>query len=200
MSMRHLLAVFIVGACCLMGWAQDTDDLSLFDNINTPEVPKKAVLPIQAHIEQIRQSLAKHYQDVELVRNDDVVMVTIPANDLFAPNSTTLRDGGKRYLRPFVNLLRYPTMYKVLVAVHTDNTGDEQYCDELSAARANAIDAFLTQELGTIAEGLTPYGIGQDEPIVPNNSVTNRGKNRRVEIYIVPAKGMIETARSGKLK
>ncbi len=200
MRMRILLIAALIALAAPWGRAQNADDLSLAENIANPEVPKKAQSAIQNHLQQIKSSLERHYQDVDLVRNQDVVMVTIPASDLFGPNATDLKESGKRYLRPFVNLLRYPTMYKVLVAVHTDDTGDEQYCDELSSARANAIDDFLSQDLGSEAENLIPYGIGQDEPIVPNNSVTNRGKNRRVEIYIVPAQGMIETARSGKLK
>lgn len=181
-------------------FAMADDDLSLADNINSPAVNKKAIAPIQAHMAQIKTSLSRHYTDVDLVRDNDVVMVTIPCVNLFAPNEIKLKEEGKKYLRPFVNLLKYPTMYKVLVAVHTDNTGDEQYSDWLSAYRANAIDEFLSAILGNDAEGLIPYGIGREEPVVPNNSVGNREKNRRVEIYIVPQQQMIETARAGKLK
>ncbi len=199
MRMRLYALLMALCACCLAGMAQASADLSLAENINTPDVPKRALKPIQKHLEQISQSLSKHYSDVELLRNQDVVLVTIPCSDLFAPNSTDLRESGKRFLRPFVTMLKYPTMYKVLVAVHTDNTGDQQYQDEISSARADAIFDFLCDELGTEAQSLVPYGIGSEEPLELNNSVTNRARNRRVEIYIVPAQGMIETAKAGKL-
>lgn len=191
-------AVLLWAAPCLC--AQDYQDLSLKDNIDTPAVTKRAVTPVQKYMQHLANKLGQHKFDVKLLRNDQVVMVTIPCSLLFAPNEETLTENGKRYLRPFDSLMKYPTMYKILVAVHTDNTGDEEYQTELSEARALAISDFWHSDSGYEAKNVVPYGIGAEEPLVPNNSIKNRDANRRVEIYIVPADDMVKTASAGKLK
>ena len=47
-----------------------------------------------------------------------------------------------------------------------------------------------------------PYAMGADDPLpnTPNNSVDNREKNRRLEIYLVPGKSMIRKSSRGQLR
>jgi len=57
---------------------------------------------------------------------------------------------------------------------------------ELTAARAAAVaDALVS--LGVPAASLTAAGAGSFDPLVPNDSVDNRTKNRRVEIALLPS-------------
>ncbi len=178
----------------------DLAELTFDENIETPIVPKKASPAIGRHIENIRTTLAKHGLKAEKERSGEVVVVTIPCSELFAPNSATLLADGEKYLRPFSRLLKYPTMYKVIVAVHSDNTGEAEYLDALTSARASAIDAFMIADSGTSGASLVPYGLAMDMPLNENRSIADRAENRRVEIYIVPNKDMIEMAKSGKLE
>lgn len=174
-------------------------DLSFGENIEQPVIGKKAAVPIKEHMKQISTTLSKHFKEVSLQRNGEVVMVAIPCSSLFYPNKSELKESGKKYLRPFLNLLKYPTMYKIVVAVHSDNTGEEDYRFELTDARASAIDDFLCSESEEQGENVIPYGLGSEEPLVSNNSIQDRAKNRRVELYIIPEYQMIERAKSGKL-
>lgn len=201
--MRGLLLTLSLLVASAASWAAtpavNPADLSFDENIETPVVPKKATRAIVSHMENIRATVARHGLETNTERGGEVVVVTIPCSLLFAPNSTEILADGEKYLRPFSRLLRYPTMYKVIVAVHSDNTGEADYLDSLTSARADAVDNFLTTDSGTNGESLVPYGLATDVPLNDNRSMAEREANRRLEIYIVPNTAMIETAKSGKL-
>ena len=196
-----LTIMFVAAAlCCRAQKGVDIANLSLSENLEQPAVQGKAQKPIVAHMAGIRASLAKHFPAVELLRQGQVVAVDIPASLLFAPNGVELLEGGKPYLRPFLSMLRYPTMYKLLVVMHSDDTGDDQYADALTSDRASAIGDFLCRESGQEGGNVVAYGVGKDDPVQPNNSIENRAANRRLELYIVPQWQLIDQAKSGKLK
>lgn len=191
-------------ACAVCASAQknyvDPNTLTFGDNLEQPVVPRKAAQQVRDHMATIQKSLANHYDNVETIRNGEIVVVTIPASKLFMPNDTVIKETGKMYLRPFVSMMKYPTMYKLLVTVHSDDTGEPDYRDHLTEVRADAIDQFLQAESYTSGNSLVPFGLSSEDPEKPNNTVANRATNRRVEIYIVPEWQMVESAKSGKLK
>ncbi len=195
---KLVTAVMMSAALCAYG--DEPDALSLSYQINTPVVTKRAVSPIKKYMEKVSASLSQHYSDVESVRNGQVVLVTLPCSELFLPNETTVRPNGEKYLRPFESLLKYPTMYKIIVAVHTDNTGDVQYRQTITEDRAAAIKEFWAKDTGRDCSDVLGYGLGNEDELVPDNSISNRARNRRVDIYIVPNDDMVKTASSGKLK
>lgn len=173
---------------------------SLTSEIGTPALTKRAISPVQKYMSKLSTNLRDHYEDVTLMRNGEVVKVTIPCSELFRPNETSITKNGEKYLLPFLSMLKYPTMYKLVVAVHTDNTGDAQYQEEITDSRARSIIDFWAMNTGTEPSSAVPYGIGNENGLVENNSISNRAKNRRVEIYIVPNIDMVKTASAGKLK
>jgi len=71
----------------------------------------------------------------------------------------------------------------VEVQGHTDDTGTAPYNLRLSQARAQAVvDAIASH--GVDASRMTAKGYGQEKPLVPNSTETNRAKNRRVQVMI----------------
>ena len=46
---------------------------------------------------------------------------------------------------------------------------------------------------------VVPYALGDTDPLVDNNSVEHRKTNRRLEIYLVPEKTMIQQAKKGTI-
>lgn len=172
----------------------DALELTFAQNLETPDVPKKAETYVRTHMDQLRRTLLKSDLDVNLVRNGEVLQVTIPCEILFATSSVELKQSAVKTLNKLGLIVRDPHRYKVLVAVHTDDTGDDIYADSISAARANAIDDGLWQIAGEKETNVIPYGIGKDEPLVSNTSRNNRAKNRRVEIFIIPDEGLLELA------
>ncbi len=189
-----------VALVALAAYGQGSDLASLKRQIDTPVLTKRAVSPVQKYMASLCASLKEHYSEVRMQRDDQVVVVTLPCSDLFAPNQTEILKSGEKYLRPFNSLLKYPTMYKLLVTVYADNTGDVQYREALTEDRALAIIEFWKKDSGMDASSAMPFGIATEGEVAPNNSISNRAKNRRVEIYIVPNDDMVKTAAAGKLK
>lgn len=178
----------------------DPMELDINTNIATPALPSKQRQAVRDHIDKLRRSLLKHDLKVVSTRNGEVLHITIPAERLFAPNSTEIKASGLPVLAPLVQIARQPKVYKLLVAVYSDNTGDADYSDTLTAERANAVDGALYNAANVGELNLIPYGMGSDDPLVSNDSWLNRAANRRVEIFVVPDTGLIDAARAGRLK
>ena len=135
---------------------------------------------------------------VDAVRNREVLVVTIPAGKLFGPNQTELREQAGKFLEPFKRYLKEPDMYRVLLVMHTDNTGSEAYREDLTVDRAEAVAEWF-EASGADTTYLFPFAMSDDIPLVPNDSFENRDKNRRLEIYLVPGEKMIEAAKKGRI-
>lgn len=173
-------------------------DMGLEENIETPVVGKNGHEAIKNHMSRIAQELAKKNYIVDMTRNDEVVIVTIPSDDIFLPNDTLLSPNAPSKLKPIINLFSDPFMMKMVYAVHTDNTGSQSYNMRLSHERNNSIYDWM---LDNINEDLIviPYEMGDTDPIVPNTSRKNRSENRRLEIFLIPGPKMITMARKGQL-
>ncbi len=169
----------------------DIFELSIGDNLATPAIPQKKKEAVRRAVNEFAKKIAETGLKTSLVRDGEVVEVTIPCSALFAPNSIELKSSATAKLNPLVKYVLRKDLYKVLIAVHSDNTGDETYCENLTADRANSIDEFFYRANGNSDTGCVPYGLGADEPAGANNSMRSRDKNRRVEIYFVPTESFI---------
>lgn len=137
---------------------------------------------------------------VEKLRGGEVLVVTIPASLLFLPNDTTLRETAWRALAPFKRYLNDPDMYWMILDMHSDNTGNSQYTDNLTLARVTSVfDWFADQDCDT--RYLFPTASGAYDPLpgVDYLSMKNRARNRRLEIYLVPGRKMLSEAKKGRI-
>ncbi len=80
-------------------------------------------------------------------------------------------------------LIEHTEMKKVRVEGHTDNIGGSALNKELSQRRAGAVVKWLVAH-GVEASRLISVGVGDARPIAPNDTETNRHKNRRVEFHL----------------
>lgn len=183
----------------------DLDDLSFTEMLNSVPLDAKSSELIQKFQDKEgrnrlhnKEYNAKNGSTVETFRNKEVLLITIPAGKLFAPNDTELSAGAAELLNPIKRYLSEPDMYRVLLVMHTDNTGSEAYRENLTVERANSVfDWFADQGVDT--HYLFSYAFGDDMPLVENNSIVNREKNRRLEIYLVPGEKMLEQAKKGRI-
>lgn len=136
--------------------------------------------------------------NIEAFRNKEVILVTIPASELFAPNSTDLAKGAERLLNPIKRYMKDPDMFRVLFVMHTDNTGSSKYRDNITADRVDTVTAWF-EDQGMDTSYTFSYAFGDESPLVPNTSIENRDKNRRLEVYLMPGKKMLEEAKKGKI-
>ncbi len=136
--------------------------------------------------------------NIELYRKKEVILITIPASNLFAPNSTELSAGAAKYLKPIMRYMKDPDMFRVLMVMHTDNTGSLQYRDNITADRVDAIASWFDDQ-GADTSYTFSYAFGDEAPLVPNTSIENRDKNRRLEVFLMPGAKMLEEAKKGKI-
>ena len=175
-------------------------DLSFEENKALPKLGNQ-----RAKIREYQQIQAKKLlssgQNIETTRNGEVIIATVAANDLFLPNDTTLRPTAAKVLRPYMEYLKEPDMYRMLLLMHSDNTGSEAYTNHLTTVRVSAVFDWI-KDNAVCSDYVIPYAMGADDPLpnTPNNSVDNREKNRRLEIYLVPGKSMIRKSSRGQLR
>jgi chemotaxis protein MotB len=129
--------------------------------------------------------------DIILEKIDEGVVLRFKDEFLFTTGQADLRSNVKTILQQIGDILRRYDK-KVKIEGHTDNmpinTIKFPSNWELSTARAISVIKYYTEEL-TYDKRLNPdrleaSGYGEYHPIVPNDSETNRQKNRRVEIII----------------
>jgi peptidoglycan-binding protein ArfA len=72
---------------------------------------------------------------------------------------------------------------KLSIEGHTDDTGDDSMNQTLSDDRARAVVEYLVGQ-GIDAKRLTSKGYGETRPVAPNDSATNKARNRRIDFVL----------------
>lgn len=195
----------VAGETVSSGLVDELEELNFLELLNSVPLDSKSADLIRKFQEKEGRNrlFGRDYNansgcTVETFRNKEVLLVTIPAAKLFAPNDITLRPDAASVLTPLKRYLREPDMYRVLMVMHTDNTGSDVYRDYLTEERSKAITEWF-EENGSDTSYLFPFAFGDDMPLVENNSMTNRERNRRLEVYLVPGKKMLEQAKKGRI-
>lgn len=174
-------------------------DLDLDDNIEIPEISDGERKDVRTYMKNLFNDLAKRNYIAELDRNDEVVVVSLPCDDLFLPNDTLLwQPRAARLLDPLKPLLADPDMFKIVFAVNSDNTGSAVYNMNLSDARKDSMYEWF--DLNSAPDLIVvPYSMGDTDPIEPNNTRAGRAANRRVDVYFIPGPKMIELSHKKQL-
>lgn len=148
--------------------------------------------------------------NVETYRNKEVIIVTIPTDRLFAPNDVDLKSGAELLLTPLKRYMKAESedMYRLLMVMHTDNTGSEAYTDKLSLERAEAVFNWFAEN-GCDTDYLFMRARGASEPnsvsgsiadiVKANDTYEKRADNRRLEIFLIPGKRMVDAAKKGRI-
>lgn len=181
----------------------DIYELSIDENIVAPKLEKqsKAIADFQNQQYVWLNKLANDgfpYQ-IKKIRNGEVLSITIPSHNLFAPDDTVLSEKGKSVIKPLLKYLNIPRFYKIVLVMHSDNTGNDIYTMRLTTLRVNSVHDWLGETDKSKTDFVVPYALGSSDPIVDNNSVINRAKNRRLVIYLIPDVTMINQAKRGKI-
>jgi outer membrane protein OmpA-like peptidoglycan-associated protein len=201
LTFKKILLVFAL--CCTTAFVYadeeeqlDELEMSVEENLAVPVIPTKSKATVVTFMQYLSKSLKSANLNVETMRNDEVLHIVMPCSDLFSPNAIELKESGKNKLSILKSVVANPKLYKVLVAVHTDNTGDNEYADSITEARATSIDQCLFEVSGGVDTGVIPYGLGRDEQLTDNSSIELRAKNRRVEFYIIPTLALVDKLRN----
>ncbi|MDH5762435.1 MAG: flagellar motor protein MotB [Nitrospinota bacterium] len=122
--------------------------------------------------------------EVRVSSDERGAVITISDVVLFPPGSADMTAKGRTTLQQVFDLLKQFN-YNVKVEGHTDNTPIHTLRFpsnwELSASRASEVAHMLIDD-GFPPERLSVEGFAEFRPIVPNTSVENRARNRRIEV------------------
>lgn len=123
-----------------------------------------------------------------------VIQKIVPGQKIIRLDSMSLFDSGKSVLKAgatkmLVNSLvgvRAKPGWLIVVAGHTDNTGNAQLNQTLFQKRAEAVRVWM-HETGDVPEScFAVQGYGESRPVATNDTPEGRALNRRVEISLVP--------------
>jgi outer membrane protein OmpA-like peptidoglycan-associated protein len=102
----------------------------------------------------------------------------------FNSGNAIIKPGSFESLDKLAELLIKKEEWKLQIAGHTDNVGNDQNNLVLSKKRAEAVKAYLVSK-GLEANRFSTLFFGEMQPIESNDTEEGRQKNRRVEMTIV---------------
>jgi outer membrane protein OmpA-like peptidoglycan-associated protein len=102
---------------------------------------------------------------------------------LFRSGSFELLPGARERLAKVSGIvLAYPSLH-VAIEGHTDSIGSDDYNQQLSERRAQAVRDYFVQQ-GINSSAVEAHGYGKTEPIASNDTTEGRQQNRRVELIL----------------
>lgn len=108
---------------------------------------------------------------------------------LFASGSAQLKPDATKVLVNALANVKVRPGWRIVIAGHTDATGDAQHNLLLSRERAAAVRDWM-QHMGDVPEDcFSVQGYGASEPIESNETEAGRAANRRVDIRLLPEAG-----------
>lgn len=146
---------------------------------------------IEARVGDLQEALRDPINrgEVELVPRSDSVVIRIQEKTSFPSGSATLAGGFGPVMDEIAQALS-KNNDQIIVTGHTDDvpisSGTFRSNWDLSAARAVTVLHALEERGNVERSRLEARGMGENQPIAPNNSEENRALNRRVEIAVVP--------------
>jgi chemotaxis protein MotB len=169
-----------------------TVPLGLKENTNeaqTATLPNLIPKEIPASLEiDLTETLAQGQQiqrEVMVSRNADRLVLTFPERIVFDPSQALLKPSAQPILDKIASFILEHSYLIVEVQGHTDdrpiNTMRYPSNWELSVDRATQVAKALIR-LGVDPSHLAVKGFGEYRSLCPNDSESNRLKNRRVEI------------------
>ena len=106
-------------------------------------------------------------------------------NIFFDTNQSTIKTESLVELNQIYALLKAQPNIVVRINGHTDNVGDDNYNQQLSEQRAQAVAKYLLN-FGLAPDRISAKGFGETQPIASNDyEAGGRSLNRRTEIEIV---------------
>jgi chemotaxis protein MotB len=117
------------------------------------------------------------------------MLVKLADQILFDPGQANLKSDGQKALREVAQALKEIPDRDFLVCGHTDNQPikSSPYASnwDLSTARAVTVVRFLQSE-GVDPRHLAAAGYSEFDTVADNASVSERAKNRRIEVVVMP--------------
>lgn len=114
---------------------------------------------------------------------DNRLKLDIPSDISFDVNRADIKPNFRAILDTFATGLVNNPRSNVTIIGHTDSSGTDAINNPLSLNRAASVRDYLATR-GVVSTRFAIEGRGSREPLVANDTATNKAKNRRVEIFV----------------
>ena len=146
-------------------------------------------------MDQQAKELEQNIPGAVVERVGEGIQVTFESGLLFDFNSDQIKPAAAQNLRNLASSLgKYPNS-SLLIIGHTDAVGSDDFNRGLSERRARSTALYLASQ-GVTADRLKTMGLGETEPVAPNDTDANMAKNRRVEVAIYASEAYKNQLRS----
>ncbi|WP_180022393.1 MULTISPECIES: OmpA family protein [unclassified Acinetobacter] len=131
------------------------------------------------------------YKQARMLKKEGFVLtndgwtLALPERLLFGFDDYQIQPHQQGKLNTLATQLIKYDLNKIKFIGHTDNVGQANYNQQLSEKRAQSVaNVFLKQ--GYNSSNIQIIGRGAEQPMVSNDTETNRAINRRVNVTIIP--------------
>lgn len=103
---------------------------------------------------------------------------------LFQTGSAAIAEDFIPVLNLGIAVMSLNPQVTMVVEGHTDSQGSDQANQQLSIERAQAVVDYLVAA-GIDPDRLEPIGLGESQPVAPNDTAEGRQINRRIEVQLI---------------
>ena len=134
--------------------------------------------------EDARRAMASLAEIASVKADEQRTVITLSGGVLFKTKEATLLPIAQTQLDKVAEALQSQgDDKKIVIEGHTDSQGKDDFNQQLSQRRAEAVRSYLVSR-GVPADMIKAVGKGEVEPIADNKTAEGRANNRRVEIEI----------------
>ena len=147
------------------------------------ESARQQALSAQAQAEDMQRQLA----ELQAKQTDRGMVLTL-GDVLFDTGKATLKPGADSVMERVATFMEKNPDTKVMIEGHTDSRGSDEYNQELSKRRAEAVQTALASR-GIDRGRVEAIGKGEGFPVASNETSAGQQQNRRVEIVFSDKEG-----------
>ena len=141
------------------------------------------------------RELRQNIPGATVERVGEGIQVTFASGLLYDFDSDEVKPTARGNLQSLAQSLdKYPGS-ELLILGHTDSVGTADYNKRLSVRRADAAAEYLMSQ-GVDRSRVATGGLGEEEPVAPNDTPEGRSRNRRVEVAIYASEELREQAKA----
>lgn len=119
----------------------------------------------------------------------EMVLMEVDLSVKFASDSAKINSDYNGDIEKVADFMKKSEGSTVFIEGHTDSTGSDDYNQELSQRRAEAVAGTLIYQYGIEESRVNAIGYGESRPVADNKTADGRAENRRVAAIV---KGMVE--------
>ncbi|MGH9736953.1 MAG: OmpA family protein [Candidatus Acidiferrales bacterium] len=131
----------------------------------------------------LRAQLLQQLNTILQTRDSARGLIVNMSDVLFDTASYTLKPGAREKLAKISGIVLAHPGLNLKIEGYTDSVGSDEYNQQLSENRANAVREFLIEQ-GVAGSGVTAQGFGKTQPVASNDTAEGRQRNRRVELVV----------------